>query len=363
MLVSHTQTHILLVLCPLLLMQWATRRCLGPVSLRVFFFRVLLVCVFPHTSRPCFFFNTYISNNCNIFVACCWTECAPCFTFACWHSRLLFFLPLCVSFLSPAVLLEKRWTRSFALSLVLWWKKKKYSHPSLSWAWAIIKLREQTVTEWVARLFFSFFSPFVFLFFSCYAVHFCLVHVAHHFTLGILNCFAIITTYTFLDVFLITVFKYLFFSFLTATGGGPVRGCPLPPPILRGEYQILPLRRSVVNGSSSSSTTLVPIHSSAIYACHRGYILRGGTSLISCSARGWWQPPYNTPRCVPSPFGSSYDMAINNNNIKYRLSINYEGYIVFIFISPCITVHPSISEAFQLSLTSQSIKSTFSPFL
>jgi hypothetical protein len=129
--------------------------------------------------------------------------------------------------------------------------------------------------------------------------------------------------------------KFVFLFLSIAVGdGGTVRGCPLPPPILRGEYQILPWRRGVVNGGNGngnySSAALVPIHSSAIYACHRGYILRGGSSLISCSARGWWQPPYNTPRCVPSPFGSSYDMNVNNNNIKYRLgtfSIVYQMFI------------------------------------
>lgn len=68
-----------------------------------------------------------------------------------------------------------------------------------------------------------------------------------------------------------------------------VKGCPLPPLIAKGEYQILPLR----TGNSST----IPFYSSAVYMCHRGYILHG-SSYISCSPHGWWQP-FTVPRCVP----------------------------------------------------------------
>jgi hypothetical protein len=105
-----------------------------------------------------------------------------------------------------------------------------------------------------------------------------------------------------------------------------VRGCSLPPEIANGRYQILPMRRSFSsssfsplssriqhwnnlqmssNGSSTPTTSpvvVVPVYSSALYSCYRGF-LSGGSSLISCSPGGWWQPTHNAPRCLP--FGSS----------------------------------------------------------
>ena len=93
------------------------------------------------------------------------------------------------------------------------------------------------------------------------------------------------------------------------------RGCTMPPTIANGRYQILPWKRSFtsstsrmwnLNGSStwpSSSSTLVPVYSSAVYSCFRGYMLTSGSSLISCSPGGWWQPTHNSPQCVP--YGSS----------------------------------------------------------
>lgn len=59
------------------------------------------------------------------------------------------------------------------------------------------------------------------------------------------------------------------------------------------------------NGSSTPTTSpvvVVPFYSSALYTCYRGF-LSGGSSLISCSPGGWWQPTHNAPRCLP--FGSS----------------------------------------------------------
>lgn len=138
-------------------------------------------------------------------------------------------------------------------------------------------------------------------------------------------------------MFLIQPFiEIVYFCFFTAASSSSTvllaRGCPLPPQIPRGQYQILPWRRSFssssssprmwnLNGSSvwpssssssSSSSTflaaaaasstippLVPIYSSAVYTCYRGYVLSGGSSLISCSPGGWWQPIHNAPRCVP----------------------------------------------------------------
>ena len=74
-----------------------------------------------------------------------------------------------------------------------------------------------------------------------------------------------------------------------------VKGCPLPPLIAKGEYQILPWR----TGNSST----IPFYSSAVYMCHRGYILHG-SSYISCSPHGWWQP-FTVPRCIPESGGFS----------------------------------------------------------
>lgn len=102
------------------------------------------------------------------------------------------------------------------------------------------------------------------------------------------------------------------------------RGCPLPPEIANGRYQILPMRRSFSsspfsprtqhwntmqqNGSAPSGSPLapstaspmlvVPVYSSALYSCQHGF-LSGGSSLISCSPGGWWQPTHNAPRCLP----------------------------------------------------------------
>jgi len=104
-----------------------------------------------------------------------------------------------------------------------------------------------------------------------------------------------------------------------------VRGCSLPPEIANGRYQILPMRRSFSSSSFSplssriqhwnnlqmssngsltptTSPVVVPVYSSALYSCYRGF-LSGGSSLISCSPGGWWQPTHNAPRCLP--FGSS----------------------------------------------------------
>ena len=99
----------------------------------------------------------------------------------------------------------------------------------------------------------------------------------------------------------------------SSVGGLVSRGCPLPPEIPGGQYQILPVRRNFSSASVSPissrflnlmnfSSLSVPIYSSALYSCHRGF-LSGGSSLISCSPGGWWQPTHNAPRCVP--YGSS----------------------------------------------------------
>ncbi|XP_059353305.1 uncharacterized protein LOC130701110 [Daphnia carinata] len=96
------------------------------------------------------------------------------------------------------------------------------------------------------------------------------------------------------------------------------RGCPLPPEIANGRYQMLPMRRSFSsspfspriqhwNGSAASGPSLVapsaapptmPVYSSVLYSCHRGF-LSAGSSLITCSPGGWWQPTHNAPRCLP----------------------------------------------------------------
>ena len=126
------------------------------------------------------------------------------------------------------------------------------------------------------------------------------------------------------------MFSFIFISLTTAGSSSSsskleVRGCPLPPEIANGRYQILPMRRSfssssfsplssriqhwnnlqmTSNGSlaATASPVVVPVYSSALYSCYRGF-LSGGSSLISCSPGGWWQPTHNAPRCLP--FGSS----------------------------------------------------------
>ena len=119
--------------------------------------------------------------------------------------------------------------------------------------------------------------------------------------------------------------KLFLFFFKTGASSSQleVRGCSLPPEIANGRYQILPMRRSFssssfsplssriqhwnnmqMNGSLTATTSpvVVPVYSSALYSCYRGF-LSGGSSLISCSPGGWWQPTHNAPRCLP--FGSS----------------------------------------------------------
>lgn len=104
-----------------------------------------------------------------------------------------------------------------------------------------------------------------------------------------------------------------------------IRGCSLPPEIPGAKYQILPWRRSFSSASfspissrvwnlngSSSTPPLVPIYSSAMYSCHRGF-LTGGSSLISCTPGGWWQPTHNLPRCVPHGSSASSSSASGIN--------------------------------------------------
>lgn len=143
--------------------------------------------------------------------------------------------------------------------------------------------------------------------------------------------------------YLPTLIFYTFSLFLPLTAASSsskpeVRGCPLPPEIANGRYQILPMRRSFSsspfssriqqwntmqqNGSSGSSVVasatlavLVPVYSSALYSCHRGF-LSGGSSLISCSPGGWWQPTHNAPRCLA--FGAAASSAgIHRNYGQY----------------------------------------------
>ena len=88
-----------------------------------------------------------------------------------------------------------------------------------------------------------------------------------------------------------------------------VKGCPVPPMIAKGEYQILPWR----TGNSST----IPFYSSAVYMCHRGYILHG-SSYISCSPHGWWQP-FTVPRCIPE--GGLISGREKHNRLKEKKNI------------------------------------------
>lgn len=135
------------------------------------------------------------------------------------------------------------------------------------------------------------------------------------------------------------------FSFQTAPSfKQEARGCPLPPEIANGRYQILPMRRSFSsspfsprtqhwntmqqNGSAPSGSPLapstaspmlvVPVYSSALYSCQHGF-LSGGSSLISCSPGGWWQPTHNAPRCLPFGPASPSNGVHHHNYGKVRL--------------------------------------------
>ncbi len=106
-------------------------------------------------------------------------------------------------------------------------------------------------------------------------------------------------------------------QFSTESGGSSgLLGCGLPPPILHGEYQIFPWEQipySMIKkwnltsssppgpGLDRSPTNVIPVRSTAIYSCHRGYSLQGGAAVITCSVHGRWLPPYNTQRCLPAP--------------------------------------------------------------
>jgi hypothetical protein len=159
-------------------------------------------------------------------------------------------------------------------------------------------------------------------------------------------------------LFSFSLFSFIFISFTTDGSSSSsskleVRGCPLPPEIANGRYQILPMRRSFSsssfsplssriqhwnnlqmnsNGSLTATTSpvVVPVYSSALYSCYRGF-LSGGSSLISCSPGGWWQPTHNAPRCLP--FGSSSSSSSSSGGIHH----NHNGtqrnrtFIIFFF--------------------------------
>jgi len=101
-----------------------------------------------------------------------------------------------------------------------------------------------------------------------------------------------------------------------------VKGCPVPPMIAKGEYQILPWR----TGNSST----IPFYSSAVYMCHRGYILHG-SSYISCSPHGWWQP-FTVPRCIPEGgliSGEISDPDVDEGSLPWLVSLTTGFGVIF----------------------------------
>merc|ERR1712071_480594 len=100
-----------------------------------------------------------------------------------------------------------------------------------------------------------------------------------------------------------------------------VKGCPLPPLIAKGEYQILPWR------AANSST--IPFYSSAVYMCHGGYILHG-SSYISCSPHGWWQP-FTVPRCIPENgySGDVSDPDVEEGSLPWLVSLTTGFGVIF----------------------------------